>query len=153
MRNKFMTGKYKVLFVDDEENILKALKRLFFMETALTVYTAESAEEGERIISADNIDVVVSDEKMPDKSGHEFLNYVKKQYPDTVRIMLTGHADMKSLMSAVNKGEVYSYLLKPWDDSILKMTIYKGIEYLELKRENSRLQKLIDEYKYKLKIR
>ena len=73
---------------------------------------------------------------MPNKSGHEFINYLKTYYPDIVRIVLTGHANMDLVLSAVNNGEVYRYMLKPWNDFELKMIIYKAAEYLELKREN-----------------
>ena len=148
-----MNNKYNILFVDDEKNILKSLKRLFFMDKNLKVYTAESAENAERVLNSNVIDIVVTDEKMPDTKGHEFISFIYKYYPDTVRIILTGHADVESLLSAVNEGEVYRYLLKPWNDIDLKMTISKAIEYLELKRENSRMKEQIKNYKEKLNIK
>lgn len=146
-----MNKNHNVLFVDDEANILKSLKRIFFLDKSIKVYTAESAEDGEKILNIDNIDIVVSDEKMPHKNGSEFINYVKRFYPDTVRIILTGHVNMESLLNAVNKGEVYRYLLKPWNDYDLKMTIYNAIEYLELKKENNRMKKIINDNKDKIK--
>jgi two-component system probable response regulator PhcQ len=125
----------KILIVDDEENILFAIKRIFRREK-YEILTATSAEEGLKIIEQQDVDLVISDLKMPVINGVEFLAMVKENKPDALRIMLTGHADLKSVIEAIEKGEVYRFLLKPWDDEELKVTIKRALEFHHLQKEN-----------------
>lgn len=128
----------KILIVDDEENILSALQRLFRKEN-YRILTAISAEEALKIMEEQEVDLVISDLKMPVTNGVEFLAMVKEKKPDALRIMLTGHADLKSVIEAIEKGEVYRFLLKPWDDEELKVTIKRALEFHNLQMENQTL--------------
>lgn len=130
---------YTILCVDDEINILKSLKRLFFDEKSITVLTAVGAKEGAEILKAQPVDLVLSDERMPQVQGSDFLRFVKQHFPNTVRIILTGYSDNKAILKAVNEGEVYRYLIKPWNDEELIMVIKNALEYGKLRKENERL--------------
>jgi response regulator RpfG family c-di-GMP phosphodiesterase len=132
----------KILIVDDEENILNALKRLFRKES-YQILTAESGEEGMRILDEHEVDLIISDLKMPLMNGVEFLAKAKEMKPDALRIMLTGHADLKSVMDAIDKGEVYRFLLKPWDDEELKVTIKQALDFYYLQKENKVLVRTV----------
>ncbi|OGL46452.1 MAG: hypothetical protein A2161_02435 [Candidatus Schekmanbacteria bacterium RBG_13_48_7] len=131
-----------ILFVDDEINILHSLKRVFRKEQ-YQIHTAVSAEEGIRILNEIPMKVVVSDMRMPGKTGVEFLREVKQLYPDTVRIILSGYSDIDVIQSAINEGEVYRYITKPWDDEELKNNIKRSVEQYELMLENRQLQNTI----------
>jgi DNA-binding NtrC family response regulator len=128
----------KILIVDDEENILYAIKRIFRREK-YEILTATSADEGLKIMDQQDVDLVISDLKMPVTNGVEFLAMVKEKKPDALRIMLTGHADLKSVIEAIEKGEVYRFLLKPWDDEELKVTIKHALDFHSLQKENQTL--------------
>ncbi len=124
----------KILFVDDEENILKSLKRLFIDEK-IDVLTANSPLVGLDIIKENEISVVISDQKMPEMNGAEFLSRVKEISPDSIRIILTGYADINTAMDAINKGGAYRYITKPWNDTDIILLIKDSIEkYLLIKR-------------------
>ncbi len=132
----------KILIVDDEENILNALQRLFRKEN-YRILTAISAEEALKIMEEQEVDLVISDLKMPVTNGVEFFTQAKQIKPDALRIMLTGHADLKSVMEAIEKGEVYRFLLKPWDDDELKMTIKQALEFYYLQKDNKTLTQTV----------
>jgi len=108
-----------IMVVDDERNILNSLFRVFKME-GYNVLMAESGKAGLELLRHNSVAVVISDYRMPDMDGVEFLNNVKGIAPDTVRFMLTGYADTKAVISAINTGEVYRFVTKPWDDGELK---------------------------------
>jgi DNA-binding NtrC family response regulator len=108
-----------VLFVDDEINILRALKRLF-MDQDIDIVTAESSSEAMNILKSTGISVVVSDNLMPGMKGIDFLEKVKDISPDSMKIMMTAHADLGVAMEAINRGEVYKFVTKPRDDEELK---------------------------------
>jgi putative two-component system response regulator len=106
-----------VLLVDDEQNVLNALKRVF-IDSDIEVLTASSPFEALEILAkTDGVSVIVSDNLMPGMSGIEFLQKAKLTTPDAVRIMLTGYADLEAVIDAINKGEVYKFITKPWDDN------------------------------------
>jgi len=109
----------QILFVDDEKSILKALERLFF-DTDYEIFTADSGEEGLRILAANPIDVVVSDMRMPEMDGHQFLTKVKTLYPGTTRLILSGYAEEKEIFRSLINGSSNLYLFKPWDGDDLK---------------------------------
>jgi putative nucleotidyltransferase with HDIG domain len=136
--------KHKILFVDDEVNTLSAFKRIFFNNDDLEIFTARDGVEALKILGLNHdIDLVISDMRMPQLSGSEFLTYVKDKYPNVLRIMLTGFADMSTTLEAINKGEVYRFLTKPWNDEDLKITILKALEYADLKKRNEEMSKII----------
>ncbi len=147
-----------ILFVDDEENILKALKRLFLAED-YEVLTANSGKEAlELIAGGAQPEVIISDQRMPQMSGVEFLAQAREKLPDSIRIILTGYADINAAMGSINEGGVYRYIVKPWDDEDLKFTVQEAFERGELKRQNQELlaltksqNKKLFEYSKKLK--
>jgi response regulator RpfG family c-di-GMP phosphodiesterase len=128
----------RILIVDDEENILNSLKRLLRKEP-YEILTAIDGEEGLKILDDHQVDLIVSDLKMPQMNGVEFLKRAKEKNPVPLRIMLTGHADLKSVVDAIDQGEVYRFLLKPWNDEELKMTIRQALDYYHLWKENRTL--------------
>ncbi len=128
----------KVLIVDDEENILHALTRLFRKEK-YEILTAKSGEEGLEILDSHDIDLIISDLKMPIMNGVEFLAQAKERNPDALRIMLTGQADIKAMLDAIDQGEVYRFLLKPWNDDELRITIKQALEFYYVQKENKSL--------------
>jgi len=115
-----------VLFVDDEMNILKALKRLF-VDQDIEVITTQSPYDAVNILNSTNIPVVVSDNPMPGMNGIDFLAKVKVISPDSVKIMMTAHADLDVAMDAINKGEVYKFIVKPWNNEELKHIIFDAL--------------------------
>lgn len=133
--------KYNILFVDDEENILKSLKRALIDED-YNCFFANSAKEGLEIINKENIDIVVSDMKMPEVDGLAFLKQVETFSPDIVKIILSGQADMYQLIEVINNLDVFSFILKPWDvDTTLKPVINKAIKQSKLLKANKELNR------------
>lgn len=143
MESKEVLEKKKVLFVDDNEHNLNSFKANFRRD--FEVYTAISAKEGYELIEEHDIHVILSDYKMPVENGVLFLENVKIRYPFTVRIMLTGHADLPAVVQAINKGEVYRFLAKPWKNEELKAAIDKAFDSLDtkilLEKKNDELKK------------
>jgi len=121
----------KVLFVDDEPNVTQACKHVLRKE-AYEILTAHCADEALRLLRDQSVDVVVSDELMPHLSGTEFLAYVRRQYPDTVRIILTGHANLETAVRAINENGIYRFLLKPCNGLDLAITIRRALEFKQL---------------------
>jgi Type II secretory pathway, ATPase PulE/Tfp pilus assembly pathway, ATPase PilB len=132
-------ARYRLLIVDDEPNVLKALQRVFRQEN-YEVLTAPDGDEALRLCSATPVDVVISDYMMPKMNGAELLRRFKQTWPDTIRIMLTGHADTGAVMGAVNEGAVYKFILKPWNDDDLRVTVALALEQHDLIRRNRQLQ-------------
>ncbi len=128
----------RVLLVDDEANVLAAIKRAL-MDEPYVIATATSGEEALRLLAADRFKVVVSDERMPGMAGADLLSRVCELYPQTVRIMLTGHASVESTMKAVNRGEIYRFFTRPWNDHELIMALRSAIEKFDLEAERRRL--------------
>jgi response regulator RpfG family c-di-GMP phosphodiesterase len=119
-----------LLLVDDEENILAALTRLLRREGYL-IHRANNGADGLELLRQYDIGVIVSDQRMPEMTGVEFLFKAKEMYPDTVRIILSGHTDHKSISDAINQGTVYKFLTKPWDDKQLRDDIREAFQYIE----------------------
>jgi len=141
----------KVLFVDDESNILRALRRLVAEENFETLI-ATSGEEGLEVIKAnEDIGLIVSDQRMPGLTGAEFLEKAKAIAPDSLRIVLTGYADLQATMDAINKGGAYRYITKPWNDEELIQTIRDGVARYSLFMENRRLTELVNRQNEELK--
>ncbi|MBI5639680.1 MAG: response regulator [Nitrospirae bacterium] len=141
----------KVLFVDDEENILKALKRLF-MDEDLEVLTANSGAVGlETLRQNPDICLIVSDQRMPEMSGVEFLRNSRELSPDALRIVLTGYADVQAAVDAINKGGAYRYISKPWKDEELVQVIKDAVQRYFLISENARLTEVVRKQNEELK--
>ncbi len=132
----------RILLLDDEPNILAALKRVL-MDEPYEILDADSGEKGLEILHEKPCKVVISDERMPGMGGAEFLTRVKDLYPETVRILLTGYASIDAAMKAVNDGEIYRFFMKPWDDTDLRMAIRSAIEKFDLQKENERLLEVV----------
>ncbi|CAB3771001.1 chemotaxis protein CheY [Burkholderia sp. MSh2] len=131
-------GVPSILLVDDEPSVLSALRRVF-RPAGYEILIAESGEAALEILASTEVDLIVSDMRMPGMSGAEFLSVARARYPDTMRILLTGYAEIASVVQAVNEGGVYRYLNKPWDDHDLLLTIEQALEQRRLRREAARL--------------
>lgn len=128
-----------ILCVDDEQNILKALRRLLADEP-YEILLASSGAEALSLMAQQSVDLIVSDMKMPQMTGAELLEQVAIHFPQTYRIILTGYADMASTIAAVNKGKIHRYLQKPWNNEELISSIHDGLEKIQLQRDNAKLQ-------------
>jgi len=138
-----MTDSIRILCVDDEENILKSIRRLLADED-LEVLTATSGERGIEILrSTTDIGVIVSDQRMPGLSGADFLQKAREIAPDALRIMLTGYADIAATIDAINKGGTYRYISKPWNDEDLVRTIRDAVDHYRVILENRKLWHLV----------
>jgi DNA-binding NtrC family response regulator len=126
-----------VLYVDDEVNNLNSFKAAFRHD--FNVFTALSAKDGRKILDSTEIGVIITDHRMPVMTGIEFLESIIQVYPDTIRILLTGFADINAVMDAINRGQVYKYIVKPWQNDELKMYISNAMEIYKLRRENKDL--------------
>lgn len=143
-------SKYQILFVDDEPNVLKSMLRIFRQEN-YGLLTANSGQEALSIMDQEVVQVVISDHRMPDMNGTDLLREIKKRYPATIRIMLTGYADVDAVMGAVNDGAVYKFITKPWNDEDLRLTVGLALEQYDLIQENKTLKKKSSAQKNELK--
>ncbi|MDP2991793.1 MAG: ATPase, T2SS/T4P/T4SS family, partial [Deltaproteobacteria bacterium] len=148
--SKEESNSYTILFVDDEENVLSALRRVFRRENYKAL-TAKGGIEALNILAQEPVQVVVSDFKMPEMDGAAFLRAVKDKYPQTIRIMLTGYADVGAIMGAVNEGAVYKFITKPWNDDDLRLTVSLALEQYDLIKENKFLKEKKREAEQKIK--
>ncbi len=130
-----------VLFVDDEVNILRALQRLLRAEP-VRVLTASRADEALRLLEHETVQVVVSDQRMPEASGVDLLAEIRERHPDVVRLLLTGFTDMNVAVDAVNRGQIHRLVTKPWNDDELRASLRQAFDHYELKREVRRLHEL-----------
>ena len=140
-----MTLKYKhsILLVDDEISITRSLKRIFRKQD-YKIFTASSGKEGLELLSAldEPVSLIISDQRMPEMSGAQFLEKARKIFPDADRYLLTGYSDMDAVIAAVNKGEIHRYLTKPWNDDEMLVQVRQSLERYELVLENRRLLEL-----------
>ena len=132
----------RILSVDDEENVCHALRRSLRKEGYELFFGHEPAE-GLALLKTQPVDMVISDHLMPNMTGLEFLKIVRDRHPDMMRLMLTGHADMQTAIDAINQGNIYRFLTKPWDDTELKVTLFLAFEQLDLERENRKLLSMV----------
>ena len=143
---RFITRERKprtLLLVDDEENILSSLRRLLRRD-GYHIITANSAAEGMKRLTEHEVDVIVSDQRMPGMTGVEFLRQAKQLYPDTVRLVLSGYTELQSIIDAVNEGAIYRFLTKPWDDERLRRHIAEAFRQKGLADENRRLSGAVE---------
>lgn len=133
-----------LLLVDDEENITASLVRLLRRD-GYTILRANSGQDGLDLLAQHKVGVIISDQRMPGMTGTEFLSKVKEIYPDTVRIVLSGYTELNSVTDAINRGSVYKFLTKPWEDDLLRANVEEAFHRYEMKMENVRLNQEIRE--------
>jgi len=129
--------KYSVLYIDDEEHNLISFKSTFRRE--YNIHVATSGKSGLEIMEKNEINLVITDQRMPEMTGVQFLEKVKDLYPDCVRMIMTGFSDMDAIIQAINKGNIYRYITKPWNRAELKITIDSAFEVYHLKLQNRNL--------------
>jgi response regulator RpfG family c-di-GMP phosphodiesterase len=118
--------KISILYVDDEMNNLISFKAVFRIK--YNILTAISGEEAIKILRNNTVNIIITDQRMPQMTGVEFLESILNEYPDPIRILLTGYADMNAVIDAVNKGKIFHYLSKPWNEEELDMTILRAYD-------------------------
>lgn len=147
-----MIERFGILYLDDEEQNLLSFKALFRRD--FDVYTTTSAQEAVNILNSTPIQIIFSDQKMPDVSGVEFFETILHDFPDAVRILLTGYADIEAVIDAINRGQVYRYVTKPWEPNDLRISVDNAIEKyrrdkeiidknIALEKANSELEKFV----------
>ncbi|WP_321532467.1 response regulator [uncultured Desulfuromonas sp.] len=142
----------KILFVDDEANVLKSLRRLFLDDEEYDILTASSGMEGLEIIEENkDILVVISDYRMPEMTGVEFLAQATELLPHSIRIVLSGYADTAAVVEAINIGHIYKFIPKPWDDDQLRIDIHNAVETVLLDRKNRQLSDELERRNKELK--
>ncbi len=125
--------KITILYVDDEENNLISFKANFRLK--YKVFIAISGDEALKILEKTAVDIIITDQRMPQMTGVQFLEKVLEKYPDPMRLLLTGYADMSAVVDAVNKGKIFHYLTKPWNEEELDISIKRAYDVLLEKRE------------------
>ena len=152
-RESMPENKITILYVDDEENNLFSFKATFRIK--YNVLIALSGDEALKILEANRVHIIITDQRMPEMTGVEFLEKVLERYPDPMRILLTGYADMGAVVDAVNKGKIFHYLAKPWNEEELDITIgrayQKYLEKAELKNMNTKLETSNDQLEFLLR--
>lgn len=133
--------KVGILYVDDEPNNLTSFKATF--RGTYNIFTASSASEGKNLLAQnhENIHIIITDQRMPETTGVEFLSSIIDSYPDPIRILLTGYSDIQAVINAINQGQIYQYISKPWEEQHMKIVIEKAYEVYALRRENKELIK------------
>jgi response regulator RpfG family c-di-GMP phosphodiesterase len=126
-----------VLYVDDEEHNLMSFKATFRIK--YKVYTAISGEEAIKIMDSEPIDIIITDQRMPNMTGVQFLENIIDKHSDPMRILLTGYADLNAVIDAVNKGKIFHYLTKPWNEEELDMTIQRAYDIYKLRKDEKEL--------------
>ena len=134
-----------VLFVDDQENILKAIERVLRREQYRRLY-ASNGLEAQEIIKKDNISVIVTDMQMPGMDGLALLKWVKNENSDVIRMVLSMNTDTHTILEALNNGNIYRYVIKPWEESELVSSIRQSLELYDLREEKQRLMNELEEY-------
>lgn len=129
-----------LLLVDDEENVISALRRLLRTEGWL-VLSATSAEQALQLMARYEIDVILSDQRMPGMTGVELLRRAKQLYPETIRLVLSGYTELQSITDAINEGAIYKFLAKPWDDAQLRAHLREAFTLKEMADQNRRLDR------------
>ena len=134
-----------ILCVDDEPNILSSLRRLF-RPHGYRVLVAESGAAGLALLEQEQVELVISDMRMPQMDGAQFLEQVRLRWPDTMRLLLTGYSDVQSILAAINRGEIHRYITKPWDDNDILLIVRHALERRDLEqlaaRQNEELRLL-----------
>ena len=134
---------FSILLVDDSKWILKALRRVFKPE-GYKIHTAESANEAFVILKSEPIDLLITDQNMPGVSGNDLLRMTQEQFPEIIRIMITGLTDIKVAQEAINSGKIFKFFNKPWDDFELLLAVRQSLYQKRLKEENKQLKLTVD---------
>ena len=138
-----MSTNINVLYIDDEINNLTSFKASF--RRNFNVFVTDSVAEAKKIIQQNEIHVILSDQRMPHMTGIEFFESILETHPEPIRILITGYTDINAVIDAINRGQVYKYLTKPWLDDDIRIYIEKAYEVYRLRRENNELtNKLLD---------
>lgn len=136
---------FQILYVDDEQHNLITFKATF--RRKYRIHTAASGEEGLALMRKHDMALVISDQRMPGMTGVQFLEQVAREFPDVIRIILTGYSDVEAIVNAINKGEIFRYITKPWSENELQMTIENARQLYELETNN---RKLVQELQQKM---
>ncbi|MFJ3371303.1 HD domain-containing phosphohydrolase [Pseudomonas sp. NPDC086251] len=145
-----LTDKPKVLLVDDEESILNSLRRLLRGQP-FEALLATSGAQALEIMAQQPIDLVMSDARMPNMDGATLLGHIHKRYPTTTRILLTGYADLPTIIKAINEGQIHRYISKPWNDEEILLTLRQALAHQHSERERQRLELLTRQQNDQLK--
>lgn len=141
---------YTVLVVDDEENVLRSVERLFRREP-YHLLTATSAEEALSAVEREPVHLVMADQRMPGMTGIQLIERVREQHPEVMRVVFTGYIDMNTAIDAINKGQVFRFVTKPWRDDDLKNVVRQALTQYELVAENRKLMDLIERQNLRLR--
>lgn len=141
---------HTILLVDDEPDVLRALERAFFDEP-YNMLTANNGPAALELMAQEGVDLIISDQRMPGMTGADVLEAVYHRWPNVMRMVLTGYADVNAAEAAINRGHAHRYLRKPWDDRELKLAIREALAYHDALRENERLQQLTERQNIELK--
>lgn len=136
--------KYNILLVDDEENVLNALTRVL-KNAEYKIFRAVDGEEAMKLAKNHFCDLIICDYKLPGINGIELLEKVKEFNPDVLSILLTAHADLDMAVEAINKAVLYKFILKPWDNESLRLTVLRALEQRGLAFKNQQLSKEIEQ--------
>ncbi len=135
--------KIRILYVDDEVGNLVGFKSTF--RQLYDIKTAVSGKEGIEILDANpDIEIIITDQRMPEMTGLEFLSAIKEKHAEPIRILLTGYTDFSALVEAINKGQIYRYLQKPWNEEEIKVVVNQAYEIFDLRRKNKELMKSLE---------
>ena len=135
--HKMSSTKITLLYVDDEVNNLISFKAAFRVK--YEILTAISGEEAIKLLKENTVNIIVTDQRMPNMTGVEFLESILTEYPDPMRILLTGYADMNAVVDAINKGKIFHYLTKPWNEEEVESTIARAYEVYKQKMDEKEL--------------
>ena len=145
--------KTTILYLDDEENNLTSFKATFRMR--YNVITALSGDEALKILENRAVELIITDQRMPNMTGIEFLEKVLEKYPDPMRLLLTGYADMTAVIDSVNKGKIFHYLTKPWNEEEVEKTLKRALdaydEKMKIKEMNEKLAVSNDQLEFMLR--
>ncbi len=129
---------YTILYLDDEPDNLLAFKAVFRRQ--YQILTAQNADEGLRLLRSHPVDLIISDQRMPYTTGVAFFEQILDEFPEPIRMILTGYSDVQAIVDAINKGKVYHYITKPWKMEELKVIMDNALETYSLKRQNRQLE-------------
>src|SRR6185437_10835381 len=129
--------RHTLLVVDDEVDVLESLRHLF--HRSYRVLTASSGDQALDLLGHNDVHLILSDQRMPGMSGDVFLGHARKVRPDAIRMLFTGYADIQAVINAVNEGNIFRYILKPWDAGELESILRQAGEHYELLAERKRL--------------
>jgi response regulator RpfG family c-di-GMP phosphodiesterase len=132
-----------VLYIDDEPHNLTAFKAAFRRD--FNVFVADSAKDARKIMDENDIHIILSDQRMPVITGIEFFESIIETHPEPIRILITGYTDINAVIDAINRGQVYKYLTKPWNEDDIRIFVTTAYEIFNLRRKNAELsKKLLD---------